>query len=148
MNQFANSELCGASNLMSKYDRSTPLLRELYRLPVEQRIVFKILLLTFKSLNDLGLNCICDLLQTCKPSRNLRSSTRNLLVTPRSRLKFYGDRAFSVCAPKLWNNLPEHIKCSLHLTSFKSNLKTYLFKRYFNLQVCSSIFRIYYLLSH
>ena len=29
---------------------------------MEQRIVFKILLLTFKSLNDLGLNYICDLL--------------------------------------------------------------------------------------
>ena len=32
-----------------------------------------------------------------------------------------------VCAPKLWNHLPEHIKCSLSLSSFKSSLKTYLF---------------------
>ena len=51
----------------------------------------------------------------------------NLLVTPRLRLRFYDDRAFSVCAPKLWNNLPENVKCSPNLTSFKSNLKTYLF---------------------
>mgnify|MGYP006963820024 CR=1 FL=1 len=101
---------------------------------VEQRIVFKILLLTFKSLNDLVPGYIRDLLETYTPSRNLRSSTRNLLVTPRSRLKFYGDCAFSVCAPKLWNNLPEHIKCSLNLTSFNSNLKTYLFKCYL---ICS-----------
>ena len=100
---------------------------------VEQRIVFKILLLTFKSLNDLGPSYIRDLLHAVEPSRNLWSSPCNLLVTPRSRLKFYGDHAFSVSAPKLWNNLPEHIKCSLDLTSFKSNLKTYLFKRYFNL---------------
>ena len=57
----------------------------------------------------------------------------NLLVTPRWRLKFYGDSAFSVSAPKLWNNIPENIKCSPNLTSFKSNLKTDLFKRYFNL---------------
>ena len=80
-----------------------------------------------KSLNDLGPSYIRDLLQTYWPSRNLRSSTMNLLATPKSRLKFYGDRALSVCAPKLWNNLPEHIKCSLNLTSFKSNLKTFLF---------------------
>ena len=100
---------------------------------VEQRIVFKILLLTFKSLNDLVPSYIRDLLETYTPSRNLRSSTSNLLVTPGSRLKFYGDHAFSVSAPKLWNNHPEHINCSLDLTSFKSNLKTYLFKRYFNL---------------
>lgn len=120
--------LCGA-----KHERITPLLRELHWLPVEQRIIFKILLLTFKVLNNLSPSYIRDLLQTYKPSRSLRSSTMNLLVIPRSRLKFYGDRAFSVCAPKLWNHLPENVKCSPNLTSFKSNLKTYLFKRYFNL---------------
>ena len=127
--------LCG-----SKYDHITPLRRELHWLLVEQRIVFKILLLTFKSLNDLGPSYVRDLLQAYKPTRSLRSSTRNLLVTPRSRLKFYGDRALLVCTPKLWNNLPEHMKCSLNLTSFKSNLKTYLFKHYFNLYFCFSIF--------
>ena len=94
---------------------------------MEQRIVFKILLLTFKSLNDLGPSYVRDLLQAYKLSRNLWSSTRNLLVTPRSRLKFYGDHAFSVSAPKLWNNLPEHLKCSLNLTSLKSNLKNVSF---------------------
>ena len=109
----------------SKYDCITPLPRELHWLPVEQRIVFKILLLIFKSLNDLSPCYIRDLLQTHMPSRKFQS--------PRSRLKFYGDRAFSVCAPILWNNLPEHIKCSLNLTSSKRNLKTYLFKRYFYL---------------
>ena len=70
---------------------------------------------------------------TYKPVRSLRSSSMNLLVIPRSRLKFYGDRAFSVCAPKLWNNLPEHIKCSSNLRNLTSSLKTHLFKRYFNL---------------
>ena len=39
---------------------------------------------------------------------------------------------FSVCARKPWNNLPEHMKCSLNLTFSNSNLKTYLFKCYFN----------------
>jgi len=53
----------------------------------------------------------------CKPT-SLRSSSMNMLVIPRSRLKFYGYRAFSVCAPKLWNNLPEHIKCSSALFQF------------------------------
>ena len=50
----------------------------------------------------------------------------------RSKLKCYGDRAFSASAPKLWNDIPETIKCSADLTSFKRNLKTYLLKRYFN----------------
>ena len=97
--------LCGA-----KHERITPFLRELHWLPLEQRIIFKILLLTFKALNHLSPSYIRDLLQTYKPSRSLRSSTMNLLVTPRLRLKFYGDCAFSVCAPKLWNNLPQNVK--------------------------------------
>ena len=54
------------------------------------------------------------------------------LMITRSKLKSYGDRAFSVCAPKLWNDIPEIINCSENLNTFKRNLKTYLFKRYFN----------------
>ena len=99
---------------------------------MEQRIIFKILLLTFKALNNLCPSYISDLLETYKPTRSLRSSSRNLLTIPRSKLKSYGDRAFSVCAPKLWNDIPEIIKCCANLKTFKRNLKTYLFKRYFN----------------
>ena len=112
--------LCGR-----KHDHVTPLLRELHWLPVEQRIIFKILCLL------LCPSYISDLLETYKPTRSLRSSSRNLLVIPRSRLKSYGDRGSSVSAPKLWNDIPETIKCSVDLNAFKRNLKTYLFKRYF-----------------
>lgn len=35
------------------------------------------------------------------PTRKLRSSSKNLLVTPKSYLKFYGDRSFQVAAPRL-----------------------------------------------
>ena len=118
--------LCGR-----KHDYVTPLLRELHWLPVEQRIIFKILFFTFKALNNLLPGYISDLLETYKPTRSLRSSSRNLLVIPRSELKSYGDRTFSVSAPKLWNNIPETIKCSVDLNTFKRNLRTYLLKRYF-----------------
>ena len=53
-------------------------------------------------------------------------------VTPRSRLKSYGDRAFSVCAPRRWNTLSSEYKCSFNLISFKRSLKTYPFKHYFS----------------
>ena len=43
---------------------------------------------------------------------------------------------FSVSAPKLWNDIPEIIKCSVDLNTFKRNLKTDLFKRYFNELLC------------
>ena len=35
---------------------------------------------------------------------------RYLLQTPIARTKAYGERSFSVAAPKLWNNLPDTIK--------------------------------------
>ena len=53
-------------------------------------------------------------------------------MVPRSKLKSYGDRAISVFAPRLWNDVPDSIRCSKDISSFKRNLKTYLFKRYFN----------------
>ena len=54
---------------------------------------FKILFSSFKALNNLCNSFISDF-------KSLRSSSRNLLVIPRSKLKSYGDRAFSVSAPK------------------------------------------------
>ena len=113
---------------------------------MEQRIIFKILRLTFKALNNLCPSYISDLLETCNPTRSLRSRSRNLLVIPRSKLKTYGDCTFSVSAPKLWNDIPEIVKCSVDLSTFKRNLRTYLFKRYFNERLCLMIiFNFFYL---
>ena len=50
-----------------------------------------------------------------------------LLNAPRYNIKIYGCRAFSVVAPKLWNNLPLDRKLSPTVNVFKSRLKTYLF---------------------
>ena len=56
---------------------------------------------------------IADLLQPYTPTRQLRSSSKNLLVTPKSNLKFYGDRSFQVAAPRLWNSLTDDIRSIL-----------------------------------
>ena len=60
--------------------------------------------------------------------RNLRSSSPKLLAVPFSKTKSYGDSAFSICAPKLWNDLPLHLRNCASFNVFKSNLKTFLFK--------------------
>ena len=70
----------------------TPVLRRLHWLPVlpvRQRITYKILLLTYKALNGMAPRYIADLLQPYTPTRQLRSSSKNLLVTPKTNLKFY-----------------------------------------------------------
>ena len=118
-----------------KYDHITRLLRELHWLPVEHRITFKLLLMTFKALNNLVPCYIGNLLHLYTPNRTLRSSSKFLLQVPQFNLKNYGERAFSVCAPKLWNCLPNYIRCSPNVSAFKSTLKRYLFKRYFSSRV-------------
>ena len=86
------------------------------------RIVFKILLITYKALNNLAPAYIRDLLTPYVPARQLRSSSKNLLVIPRFNLKTYGARSFSVAAPTLWNTLPSDIMNSSSVSVFKNKL--------------------------
>ena len=108
-----------------------PVLKELHWLPVEQRITFKVLLLTFKALNNLAPPYLSQLIVPYH-TRNLRPASKHLLEVPNVRLKSYGDRAFSVAAPKHWNDIPLDIKLSGSVDVFKSRLKTYLFRLAFN----------------
>ena len=105
---------------------------ELHWLPVEQRITFKILLFVFKSLNGLAPFYLSDLISTYVPSRSLRSASLSLLHVPRSNQKTYGDRAFAVAAPRLWNALPIQMRQpGTTLDTFKRSLKTLLFRQAF-----------------
>jgi len=47
-------------------------------------------------------------------------------IVPRTRTKF-GDRAFSVAGPTVWNSMPESVRSAETLASFKRKLKRYLF---------------------
>ena len=109
---------------------TTPVLRKLHWLPISKRVMFKILLLTFKAINGLAPQYIVDLLTVYSPSRNLRSTAKGPLLKPPSlkaiKTATYGDRSFSAAAPKLWNKLPS-IRAIKSLECFKSLLKTYLF---------------------
>ena len=108
-------------------DHITPVLRNLHWLPVQSRITYKILLLTYKALNGMAPVYISELLHIYKPSRSLRSANQNLLVIRRSNTATYGDRTFPICAPKPWNSLPATIRGTQSLRNFRSQLKTYLF---------------------
>ena len=98
-------------------------------LPVKFRIDFKILMLTYKALNNQAPDYISELLTLYKPSRALRSSCQMLLVVTKTKTKLYGDRSFAASAPKLWNALPVEIKNSELLDIFKSKVKTHLFRQ-------------------
>jgi len=88
-----------------KFDHISPLLVKLHLLPISYRVVFKLLLLVFKVLNGLGPRYLVELLQYQNLSRTLRSNSLGLLLQQKSNTKTYGDRAFSICAPRLWNSI-------------------------------------------
>ena len=110
----------------------TPVLRSLHWLPIRKRVLFKLLLLTFKAIHGMAPQYIRNLIIIHKPARCLRSSADNipLLDLPpvkEARTAAYADRAFSVAAPHEWNKLPSTIRSCQSVDSFKRALKTHLF---------------------
>ena len=112
-----------------KHEHITPILISLHWLPIVSRVKFKILLLVFKIKHGFAPNYLSNLLKPMIPSRRLRSSKdAHLQYNPGPRTYTrYGDRAFSVNAPKLWNSLPINIRNSSSIETFKSHLKRFLF---------------------
>ena len=76
---------------------------------------------------------ITDLLIRYEPTRALCTADAHLLEVPRCRLRTQGEKAISSAAPRLWNNLPLAMRTTDSLSSFKKQLKTFLFKRAFSL---------------
>ena len=115
-----------------KFDHITPILVDLHWLPVEFRINYKIMLITYKAQHDLAPQYIKELIAPYISARpGLRSQNTNLLKEqPTPRLKTYGDRSYIVAAPQLWNSLPVELRDSeLSIEQFKTKLKTHYFKR-------------------
>ncbi len=123
----------------------SPVLQQLHWLPVKHRVEFKILLLTYKALHNLAPQYLNQLLHVYTPSRALRSSSSISLVVPRIRLTTMGARSYSYAAPpppppRLWNSLPLDIRNSNCLLTFKTCLKTYLFRQAFLWYVLLSLY--------
>ena len=118
----------------SKFCHITPLLRALHWLPVAYRIVFKILLLTFKAIHKLAPTYISELVSPKDTGGRyyLRSNNGKLLnIPPCKSLSTLGDRSFYMAAPKLWNDLPLFIRNISSVNAFKKALKTHLFQKVF-----------------
>ena len=112
-------------------DHITAILKSLHWLPVEARINFKILLITYNILNGQSTSYLESGIQEYLPSRTLRSSTRSLLFFPSIKSNSYGGRAFLPAAPELWNSIPKYSKRAETVETFKTRLKTFLFKKHY-----------------
>ena len=114
-----------------KSDHVTPILYNLHWLPISYRIQYKVLLLTFKCYIGDAPQYLTSRIAKYEPRRSLRSGDSMLLVEKTANMKSYGERAFSVCGPKLWNALPLDLRKCETVATFKGKLKTHLFKMAF-----------------
>ena len=75
---------------------------------------FKILLRTHRALNGQAPDNIEDCVSRRQPIRSLRSSEHSLLCMSRTGHQ-WGDRAFSVAAPSLWNALQQCLNSAVEM---------------------------------
>lgn len=115
-------------SLCPKHSHITPILRELHWLPIQQRICYKIMCLTYQCLSGVAPSYLRDLICEYTPARSLRSESKHLLCIPKVKSVNFGHRSFAYFAASEWNNLPLNIRTSPTLSSFKTNIKTYLFQ--------------------
>ena len=99
------------------------------RTGIPQRIQFKLCLLMYKALQGMVpdyLRELCWSVSEDDARGSLRSVKHGDLIVPRAAIKF-GDRAFTISGPLMWNSLPMTVRNSSTLSNFKSALKSHLF---------------------
>ena len=119
-NKCARLVVNGRNDLSSEEIR-----KSLHWLPVEQRIQYKIVVITFKCLNGIGPLYLADLISVRKIDRVLRPRGLELNYS-KYRNVTQGGRSFQCAAPILWNKLPQYIRDSTTLEQLKRSLKTHL----------------------
>jgi len=106
----------------SRRSIASPLLKTLHWLPVQQRIDYKVALLTFKVRSTLTPSYLRLLIQDRQHVHNMRQTTTALcqLFTTTT----FAKRAFRCSAPAVWNSLPKTVLSSDSVAVFMSRLKT------------------------
>ena len=106
-------------------------LKSLHWLTVKVRSTYKIACLCYHCHSITAPSYVTDMLHKKQlHTRNTRSSsyTMPLLNRPAHSKATHGDRSFSFASTFVWNSIPNDVRCAPSLSSFKSRLKTYLFR--------------------
>lgn len=117
----------------NRRDHITPVLRDLHWLPIPRRSQYKICMLMFKVKIGKAPEYLSSLVEKYEPERELRSSSQHKFVEVPTKLKTGGDRAFKKVGPVLWNRLPLSLREMTKMDSFRTGLKTHLFREEFGL---------------
>ena len=118
-------------------DHISEILVSLHWLRIKQRIIYKILFLTFKVFVDHTTPMyLSELVKKKSISTNTRSASDDLLlvIPPVSRngSNTFSERSFNFATPTEWNRLGKRIRRISNLNKIKFEIKTILFLNYFD----------------
>ena len=115
------------------HQHCTPLLLQLHWLPISKCIKCKTACMCYNSITGSTPSYLSELLQLYSPYRYLCfSSDTRILKLQHFNCKTHDIlHSFSYFGPHIWNNLPQDVRHSHSLPSFKNKLKTFLFSERF-----------------
>ena len=119
----------------SKYTRIIPVLIKLHWLPVQFCLEFKLATLVYKFIHTGFPKCFAPYLSIYHTTYNTSSqSVANFLNVPKFQPTIHKSTkqfgfSFAFDAPTIWNSLPEDIRPSPTIASFRKELKTYLYAK-------------------
>ena len=117
-----------ARTITGKYDWNisvTKLIEELGWMNISQRIQYFTSLLTYKASNGKAPSYISEKLKIKSSRYETRETTNKNFIIPKPNLEIFR-HSFSYIAPKMFNSLPQEVKTSLTIESFKKNIKHHL----------------------
>ena len=78
----------------------------------------------FKTVNNISPPVMKDIFCKNDNGRTVREQNIKILIVKRKRTVTFGTNNLTVLGPKLWNNLPSHLKRCENLKTFKNMIKS------------------------
>ena len=114
--RFLNNDFeASYEDLLSKGGKSKMNIRRLRTLCVE----------SYKTLNDLNPGFMNNIFKLKIDGREVCDKYKLNLDIPKWNQRTFGYKSLKVLGPKIWNNLPYHVKFSDNLDTFKNLLKNW-----------------------
>ena len=125
--QIVQNSLARVVTGAKRREHIKPALKTLHWLPITERIQYKVALITHKVIVTQKPKYLADIVSIYRPTRVLRSSSQQRLSGHTTMTKT-GERSFSCTSNRVWNGLPLNLRAEGCTNTFKSKLKTHLFK--------------------
>ena len=107
-----------------KYDHATPIIRKLNWMKIHEKVFYDLSLLMYKIMTHRYPEWFCHF-PAVRTERRLGTRQADNLIIPNTRTNT-GSKLLAVRGPKCWNSLPNSIRNSCSITSFKTKMKGYV----------------------